>query len=263
MSAGAATARRLAAAEALGKIGGGQYWSLPHGEPEWALVPEGEFTMGDGDQAQRLAVAGFSISRAPITNAQYQLFLHSTEHELPEGWAGRRAPKGRESHPVVNVSWHDAIAYCRWLGAAVGKSISLPSEAEWEKAARGAQDARAYPWGDVFDAARCNVEHQFGDTTPVGVFSGGASPYGCVDMAGNVWEWTRTPRGKDFPYSRDETARENIEAGEDVLRVVRGGSWFTDLNAARCAYCYWLRPERRSANIGFRVVWRSALAQSL
>ena len=85
------------------------------------------------------------------------------------------------------MSWQDALAYCRWLAAVTGKAVTLPSEAEWEKAARGASDARAYPWGDAFDAARCNAaESGFGDTTPVGIFASGASPYGCLDMAGTI-----------------------------------------------------------------------------
>ncbi|MCL6512422.1 MAG: SUMF1/EgtB/PvdO family nonheme iron enzyme [Anaerolineae bacterium] len=177
MSADAANKRRIAAAEALGKIGGNQFWSLPHGEPEWVHVPAGEFTMGEGEEQHRVALPAFDIARVPITNAQYQLFVQAAEHEPPEYWNGKRAPRGKEAHPVVGVSWHDAMAYCRWLSSVAGKDITLPSEAEWEKAARGSDDARAYPWGDVFDATRCNVrESGFGDTTPVGIFASDAKP---------------------------------------------------------------------------------------
>jgi formylglycine-generating enzyme required for sulfatase activity len=203
MSAEAATKRRIAAAEALGKIGGSQFWTLPHGEPEWVRIPEGEFTMGEPDEAHRVLVPDYAISRVSITNAQYQFFMQATDHEPPKNWIGKRTPRSREIHPVVNVSWNDALAYCRWLSEVTGKPITLPSEAEWEKAARGAQDARAYPWGDAFDAARCNVhESGFGDTTPVGIFLNGASPYGCLDMVGNVWDWTRSLCGKRLGRAR-------------------------------------------------------------
>src|SRR5207249_3699107 len=98
-------------------------------------------------------------------------------------------PKGKASHPVVHVSWHDVRAYCEWLSKVTGKAIRLPTEAEWEKAARGDKDKRTYPWGDVFDSAKCNSrELGLGDTSPVGVFPAGASPYGVLDVAGNVWE---------------------------------------------------------------------------
>lgn len=203
-----ATRRRIAAAEALGKIGGSQFWAMPYGEPEWVHVAAGEFTMGEPHEAHRVALPEFAISRVPITNAQYQLFVQASGHEPPRGWTGQRPPRGKESHPVVGVSWHDALAYCEWLGKVTGKPITLPSEAEWEKAARGAENARAHPWGDDFDRTRCNTEELgFGDTTPVGIFLNGKSPYGCLDMAGNVWEWTRSLWGRknhppefEYPY---------------------------------------------------------------
>ena len=119
--------------------------------------------------------------------------------KAPDDWADGQPPKDKLHHPVVNVTWHDACAYCRWLSEVTGKAIALPSEAEWEKAARGDQDQRAYPWGDAFDMLRCNSDELgLEDTTPVGIFPTGASPYGCLDMAGNVWEWTRSLWGEDI-----------------------------------------------------------------
>ncbi|WP_300449131.1 SUMF1/EgtB/PvdO family nonheme iron enzyme [Accumulibacter sp.] len=263
---GAATQRRIAAAEALGVIGGSRYWRPPHGDPEWVAIPAGEFTMGEAEAAHRVRLPAYAIARVPVSNAQYALFVQATGYDPPEYWNGKRPPRNREAHPVVEVSWHDALAYCRWLSEATRRPIGLPSEAEWEKAARGDADARAYPWGDVFDAARCNVGGSgFDGTTPVGVFAHGASPYGCLDMAGNVWEWTRSLWGKDpqkptfvYPYAASDPKREDLNAPDDVYRVVRGGSWYFLRGFARCAYRYGFRPGFRYVFLGFRVVLRSS-----
>ncbi len=265
MSAKAVTKHRIAAAEALGKIGGAGFWSRPHGEPDWAVVAQGEFSMGEGRSEHRVFLPAFRISRGPVSNAQYQLFVLATRQDPPGGWNGRRAPRGRESHPVVGVSWHDALAYCAWLSRAVGKPVDLPSEAEWEKAARGALDARQYPWGDTFDAARCNVyESGLEDTTPIGIYTNGASPSACLDMAGNVWEWTRSLWGRNweepefgYPYDPNDRNREDPAAPDEIWRVVRGGAFDDVGHLARCAYRYRLRPDYRHYNLGFRVVLRS------
>ena len=260
----AALRRRIAAAEALARIGGTRFWSLPHGEPEWVEIPAGEFTMGEGSKAHRVSLPAYAIARVPISNAQYALFTQASRHPPPKYWQGPRPPRGKESHPVVDVSWQDALAYGRWLAAVTGKAVTLPSEAEWEKAARGASDARAYPWGDAFDAARCNAaESGFGDTTPVGIFASGASPYGCLDMAGNVWEWTRSLWGKDwdkpgfgYPYDPSDVQRENLDAPDEVRRVVRGGSWGNPRDSARCAVRHRFFPVGWLDYSGFRVLLR-------
>lgn len=143
---------------------------------------------------------------------------------------------------MVNVSWHDALAYCAWLSQVTGRHIILPSEAEWEKAARGDRDKRQYPWGDKFEATRCNSDALgLGGTTPVGIFPKGASPWGCLDMAGNVWEWTRSLWGKElsepeFGYPYDPTdGREDLKAPDDVYRVLRGGAFCYNQYNVRCA----------------------------
>jgi len=276
--------RRAAAAEALGKIESGGYgaqpafWTLPYGEPVWVEIPAGEFWMGSEKGQDRekpvhkVILDRYWIAKTPITNAQYRLFVEATGHRAPRHWEGDKIPRGLESHPVVNVTWHDAMAYCRWLSEVTGKSVTLPSEAEWEKAARGGllppsippsggegKGGREYPWGDTWKEGYCNSrELGVGNTTPVGIFPEGKSPYGCLDMVGNVWEWTRSLWGKyvntpDFKYPyRADDGRENLEA--EALRVLRGGSLNNNRNNARCAYRYRNYPRSRLTNRGFRVV---------
>jgi formylglycine-generating enzyme required for sulfatase activity len=208
--------QRGAAMNALVRAGAG-YWTQPYGEPEWIEIPAGAFMMGEGEKTCQVKLPDYAIARVPITNAQYQLFVAATKQSTPKHWADGRIPKGLESHPVVNVSWHDAIAFCQWLSQVTGKVITLPSEAEWEKAARGDKDTRAYPWGDTFDRLRRNTrELGIGSTTPVGIFPDGASPYGVLEMSGNVWEWCRNKY--DDP---DDEEIDQSNAG----RVVRGGAW--------------------------------------
>lgn len=157
-------------------------------------VPPGPFLMGsdraidsqasDNELPQhQVTLPGYWIGRYPVTVAQFKAFVEESGHRP----ADRDSLRGPDDHPVVNVTWHDALAYCRWLGAKTGLLVTLPSEAEWEKAARGT-DGGIYPWGnDPPDDSRCNFGGRVGQTTPVGRYSPrGGSPYGCADMAGNV-----------------------------------------------------------------------------
>ena len=270
--------RRAAAAEALAKIEGGAFgaqpgfWTRPYGEPVWIEIPAGEFWMGSerGQEREKpvhkVYLERYWIARVPVTNAQYRFFVEATDREPPDHWEDGRVPRGLESHPVVNVTWHDALAYCTWLSEVTGKAITLPSEAEWEKAARGAADKREYPWGDTWKEGYCNSDElAVGDTTPVGIFPEGISPCGCLDMVGNVWEWTRSLwgpwDGKDYssaklqfiyPYQIGD-ARENLEADDKWLRVLRGGSFFSDRSFARCAVRGGILPSFRLRDLGFRV----------
>lgn len=168
----------------------------------------------------------------------------------------------------MNVSWYEAVAFCNWvtlrlrdiglLGA--GWSAQLPSEAEWEKAARGV-DGRKYPWGDRFDPELANTEEtRVGEVSAVGCFPGGASVFGCEEQSGNIWEWTRTlwgvgrwEAGFSYPYDASD-GREDIEASAAVPRVLRGGSYIGLSRLARCAYRYGSVPSFKQFNIGFRVV---------
>jgi formylglycine-generating enzyme required for sulfatase activity len=249
--------RRADVANAFGRIGGASYWSGPYGEPEWVDIPAGSFWMGSerggGDEKplHQVTLPRYQMARVPVTNAQYTIFIRETGHRPPEAWAGDRPPRGKDLHPVVNVSWSDAQDYTTWLSLATGKRVQLPSEAEWEKAARGSQDQREFPWGERFEAVRCNTrELEIVGTTPVGIFLEGASPYGVLDISGNVWEWTRSAY-QPYPYDPND-GREDLM--KDINRVLRGGSWYSYERYARCAYRYWSYPYYGNNHIGFRVV---------
>jgi formylglycine-generating enzyme required for sulfatase activity len=242
-------------------------------EPEMIRIPAGEFLMGsdpqhdeyavDDEQPQhRLYLPEYYLAKTPVTSAQYRAFVLATEHEAPAVWTNRRPPDGEEDHPVVHVSWYDAQDYCRWLAEVTGRNYGLPSEAEWEKGARGT-DGHIYPWGSRWESTRCNsYESGVRKTTSVDAYPQGASPFGVLDMAGNVWEWTRSLVGDDaskpayrYPYKLND-GRENLEAVRDVFRSVRGGAFDGALMNVRGAYRIRGRPSGRLRILGFRVVVR-------
>lgn len=256
---------RISAAQILARLGdprpgvGLRSDGLP--DIAWVRIPAGPFLMGDGKKPDK-APLDYSISRYPITNAQYQAFVaaggytEECRHCWTEaGWEWKRDGTGPESyggvfdllnHPVVGVSWYEAVAFCRWLtiqfqsngDLASDQEISLPSEQQWEKAARGT-DGRKYPWDDDSpDSNRANYSATgLGSTSAVGCFPAGASPYGCLDMAGNVWEW----------------CADWLDV-EQMYRVLRGGSWSYDEDALRCASRNWSNPYYGYNDNGFRVV---------
>jgi formylglycine-generating enzyme required for sulfatase activity len=201
---------------------------------EWVRIPAGKFLYG-GKKETRYIDKPYLIGKYPVTNAQYKLFLDANpEHSVPEDWDEntRTHLRGKANHPVVNVSWNDADAFCKWAGC------RLPTEEEWEKAACG-EDGRTYPWGeDWVDVKYCNSrEAGIGGTTPVGAYPEGVSPYGVWDMSGNVWEWTSSWYDDKKEY-----------------RVLRGGSFLSMRNFARCAYRIDDSPYLRISSYGFRVV---------
>jgi serine/threonine-protein kinase len=159
----------------------------------------------------------------------------------------------------VNVNWYDASAFCEWASKVSGLKVRLPSEAEWEKAARGT-DGRIYPWGDqVPDKQRSNYNDNLGDTTPVGKYSpAGDSPYGCVDLAGNVWEWVADWYGDNDDNNDDENYDENSPVKNPAgpasgdWRVLRGGSWDNSVSSLRVSNRDWGNPESWSGDGGFR-----------
>jgi len=284
----------------------------------WCYVPPGPFVMGGTDDdsmaygdekpqhRNERITEGYLISRYPVTNAQFAAFVRAegyaerkywVEAERARIWAEAKVkgwaedepravpyefgdPFNLPNHPVVGVTWYEALAFCRWLQeqSANRKSqnanrgwqvwldgqvkaccvepqnvtIHLPSEAEWEKAARGT-DGQRYPSGDDPDPNRANYNDTgIGTTSAVGCFPGGASPYGVEDLSGNVWEWTRS-LDKGYPYDPSD-GRENLGAGPDVSRVLRGGSFLNEDWSVRCACRNGYDPDSWDRDGGFRLV---------
>lgn len=212
-------------------------------------IAPARFTMGshhrDEAPAHLAAITrGYFIGKHEVAWGQYRRFLaQGPARPLP----GDGIAVQRDDHPAVCVTWFDAAAYCEWAGG------RLPTEVEWELAARGT-DARTFPWGDEADPGRCNSLHRAKEqagTTPLGTYPGGASPFGCLDMAGNVWEWS------DGWYTREGYARtgerDPVEPVEGTLRVARGGSWVTDLASCRATSRRGLPPDVMNGDIGFRL----------
>jgi TatA/E family protein of Tat protein translocase len=230
------------------------------------LIPAGEFWRGtsDADEQEMKTRLGFGpwddekpqrkiyldayyIDETPVTNEEYQRFVLATGHRVPYGWNEnwRTFPEGKGAHPVVNVNWDDANAYARWAGK------RLPTEAEWEKAARGT-DGRRYPWGNEFDSSRCNSwESGIHTTTPVGRYSPrGDSPYGVKDMAGNVWEWCADWYDENYYKNSPKENPKGPASGR--YRVLRGGSWTSGSSNVRAANRDDNVPDLRDINVGFR-----------
>ena len=261
--------------------------------PDMVLIPAGELFMGSPDDGlsfdderpqRKVYLSSFYIDRHEVTNAHYKQFVDATGYQAPSHLASRFSLWDHntplltsEQHPVVNVSWDDAVAYCRWRGN------RLPTEAEWEKAARGVDDRR-YPWGTDWDIAKANsasywagrtIEFKDGEewkafwitgegahisrerglkgeilTLPVGTFPQGASPYGILDMAGNAAEWVQ-----DWyePYAYLNAPLSNPQGPNgQLLKVVRGGSWLKPARNIRAADRDYAFPADRASGIGFR-----------
>lgn len=273
-------------------------WLRLHGfEPEMIYIPPGPFMMGSaGDdwlaydderpQHELDIPYGYWIGKYPVMVSEYRAFIAAGGYRKPAYWTAdgwrwcdrKRVPAPnrwddpvwtRDRLPVVGVSWYEAMAYCKWLSEATGRRVVLPSEAEWEKAARGGLElpdghsntapTRRWLWGDEKpDAARCNFDKGVGHTTPVDTYGlEGGSPYGCIDMAGNAWEWTRSVWGKSgknpdyqYPY-RPNDGREDEDA--PGWRVMRGGSWDYASKYTRVSCRGRSTPSDRYLNTGFRV----------
>jgi hypothetical protein len=253
---------RAAIGRALGRLGLDNRKGIglrPDGVPDidWVEIPGGEFLYQEGERRNAEA---FRMARFPLTNSQFQAFVDAPDGYREERWWKRlskpdRTPRpatwSESNHPRETVSWHDAMAFCGWLGYKLGLDVRLPTEWQWERAARG-RDGRAYPWGNEYIAGCANIDenydnsgpHYLARTSAPGIYPNGASPEGVHDLAGNVWEWCLNEYAKP-----DRTKSEGEQS-----RVLRGGSWFGGQGGARAddrGHCF---PDGRNIYIGFRVV---------
>ncbi len=256
---------------------------------DFVLIPAGEFIMGSNRRVDRRAgadefpqhrlhVTDYHIMRFPVTNGQYAAFLAASGRKTPLGWPGAEATAGKADDPVVGVALHDALAFAAWAAQETGLPLRLPTEPEWEKAARG-PDGRLYPWGNEWDPARCNNReaHASGAVAVRAYAPAGDSPYGVAGMAGNVQTWCLSLFGP-YPYEATDGRErlladpqsaslfpgfyetgaianaERFEASSGKI-VVRGGSWHGSRDQARCAYRSWAPPMHRSDDTGIRLAY--------
>jgi formylglycine-generating enzyme len=256
--------------------------------PELVLIPSGEFLMGSDDgaaderPAHRVHLDAFNIAVQPVTHAEYSRFVRETAHRSPAiyelplvvtaggpereqafraagqpyVWIDSEAPRGLLEHPVTLVRRDDAVAYCEWLSAVSGRSVRLPSEAEWEKAARGGLEGKRYPCGDQLGPDKANYLADPTTKTSQGTTrcrTYPANDYGLFDVAGNVWEWVHD--WYNPAYYRSSSSASPTGPAEGTLRVLRGGSWLaTDDRMLSCSYRHKVPPDTYSYGIGFRVV---------
>ncbi len=226
------------------------------------LIPAGAFEMGSNDKdadedekpVHTVYVDAFYIDKHEVKVGQYQRFIQETKHRALPDWVSKYSPTAE--HPVVGISWQDAMAYAQWAGK------RLPTEAEWEKAARGGVNGKKYPWGNSIDATRANYNKNVKKTSSVGSYP--ANAYGLYDMAGNVWEWCLDAYSSTFyivsprqnPIASTANLKEVIDSFQDVKepRVVRGGSWFNKAKSLRVSARDQGHPTGAANFVGFRCV---------
>lgn len=233
---------------------------------EWVKIPAGKVTLEDasdkklydspGTKGGTYTVPTFEIAKYPITNAQIQVFVDAPDgyHDVQWWNYSKAAQQWRQQNeleetkfegddlPRTNVCWYEVIAFCQWLSQKTGQSITLPTEQQWQRAAQG-DDKRIYPWGNQEPNGQlCNWGRNVGQTTPVTYYPQGASPYGVMDMSGNVWEWCLTEWGTD-----------SVDVEGNNSRVLRGGSWADYGGFARCAFRFRDNPRIGSSRWGFRI----------
>jgi len=237
---------------------------------QFVTVPAGEFIMGTNKTKVKQAyeyeipehkiyLSTYQISKAPITNQLYFAFVTKSKHRKPKHWHDGRIPIGKHNHPVVNVSWEDANKFCMWLSDKLQKYCRLPTEAEWEKAARGT-DGRIYPWGNDWDKSKLNCsENGPNDTTVVGFyFQEGDSPYGAVDLCGNVWEWCIDWfRTDEYKGRQGIVTRNPSGPAEGQHRSVRGSMFSHPKYLSRSTNRFSMLPTVSHIALGFRCVIES------
>jgi formylglycine-generating enzyme required for sulfatase activity len=260
----------------------------PCGLPDFVPIEDGPFWMGDDESPEkderprhRVTLDAYELARFPTTNAMYARFIDAGGYEDERWWAAAIAdgqwskehgfhygdlprywddPRfNNPSQPVVGVTWYEAVAYCAWLTheqpVASGQQqvvYRLPTEAEWERAARGRQGWK-YPWGNDWQEDHCNSEEAgLGTPSPVGIFSPGAAQGGLEDLVGNVYEWCRDWYSEDY-YGRSRETQNPTGPEKGEIRVLRGGSWWSEgASICRCGYRNWSVPRGRDGGRGFR-----------
>ncbi len=227
---------------------------------DWVAIPGGEFIYQEGE---RRSLPPFRIARYPVTNVQYQTFIEAGGYQDERWWRDLSRPEPvpsrwpQANRPRTNVSWYEAVAFCRWLSAQLAYEVRLPTEDEWERAARGV-DGWQYPWGKAYESGRANIDEtaryggdRGGDwfldqTTAVGVYADAASSEGVLDLSGNVWEWCLNK------YEHPEQIQADTSGD---TRVLRGGSWHHNADNARGSRRNWFYPGLRYGDgSGFRLV---------
>jgi formylglycine-generating enzyme required for sulfatase activity/predicted MPP superfamily phosphohydrolase len=269
MEAETSLEERFEAGEILGVLGDPRVK-----QPPMVNVAAGEFTMGsdenkDEQPIHRVYLDEFMIGKYPVTNEEFKAFIEAEGYKnetlwTPEGWQWLKKENITEpwfwhdrkwnspNFPVVGVSWYEASAYTTWLSQTTGFKYGLPTEAQWEKAARGGKGLE-YPWGNEFDKNKCNsFEGGLGRTSSVGLFLGGESPCGCLDMAGNVWEWCADWYAEEYYKESPAKNPKGPSAGSD--RVLRGGCWIFFASDCRAAYRVGSHPADRGNDVGFRLL---------
>lgn len=224
----------------------------------WCEVPQGKISL-EGVEGT-FGVEPFSIAKYPVTWVQYRRFIEAEDGYRKRGWweglAEREERAGEQyrkfqDHPAENVSWYDAVAFCRWLTATLGYEVRLPTEWEWQQAATGGDPLNDYPWGPEWDSSKANtLESDLRRTTVVGMYPLGASLVGALEMSGNVWEWCLN----EYEHVK------RIDLSGKEWRVVRGGSWAFGKNFARCAHRSGRDPDYRGSFLGFRLVCKAPIS---
>jgi formylglycine-generating enzyme required for sulfatase activity len=227
-------------------------------EPRSVLIPEGYFLMGS-DKGQdeegpvhRVWVDAFEMAVYQVRNRDYAVFLKATGQPTPKHWGD--PDFSHPDQPVVTVSWIEAVKYCDWLSAATGRRYRLPTEAEWERAARGGYEGLAYPWGNELPAEWPEYVERWGGEVrgPLPVGQGRPSPYGLYDVSENVHEWCADWFGRD--YYRKSPEKNPSGPGTGTRRASRGGSWRHQIKVSRCSARSSIPPLFQYADYGFRVV---------
>jgi sulfatase modifying factor 1 len=223
----------------------------PSSDKDMALIPKGEFTMGSNEHSDeprhQVVLDPYLIDKYEVSNARYKEFMSATGHPAPAYWDDPRLSKSNQ--PVVGVSWTDANAFCKWEGK------RLPTEAEWERAAKGPDGDNHYPWGHKLDANKANYGQNVGRTMPVDSYPEGVSGFGVYNMAGNVFEWVEdwydpkyykeslalNPKGADKGYNF---------ANQGQVKVLRGGSWLAPETSLHTSHRFWNQPDNNSYGVG-------------